>query len=127
MSRFGLGRWHGSSRSAPKRSLTLPTESNTVTEEEQQTIVEMYKKGVKLVEITRVTGRSRPTIYSVLQKRGVHPTRQHRPAAGKITVNEMLDRYRDCIAEKTRLELDCERQQAELEQLRAALAKARRK
>ena len=30
----------------------MPTESNPVTEEEQQTIVEMYKKGVKLVEIS---------------------------------------------------------------------------
>jgi predicted DNA-binding transcriptional regulator AlpA len=105
----------------------LPTESNPVTEEERETIVDMYKRGIKLVEITRVTGRSRPTIYSVLQKRGVHPTRQHRPATGKLTVNEMLDRYRDCIAEKTRLELECERQHLELEQLRAALARARRK
>ena len=107
----------------------MPTEPNPVTEEERETIVDMYKRGVKLVEITRVTGRSRPTIYSVLQKKGVHPTRQHRPgtaAAAKITVNEMLDRYRDCIAEKTRLELECVRQQAELAQLRAALAKARK-
>jgi DNA-binding IclR family transcriptional regulator len=87
----------------------------------------MYKRGVKLVEITRLTGRSRPTIYSVLHKRGIHPRRQHRPAGGKLTVNEMLDRYRDCIAEKTRLELECERQQAELEQLRAALAKTRKR
>ena len=105
----------------------MPTESNPVTEEERETIVDMYKRGIKLVEITRVTGRSRPTIYSVLQKRGVHPTRQHRPAAGKLTVNEMLDRYRDCIAEKTRLELAYESQRDELEHLRAALAKARRK
>ena len=105
----------------------MPTESNPVTEEERETIVDMYKRGIKLVEITRVTGRSRPTIYSVLQKRGVHPTRQHRPVAGKLTVNEMLDRYRDCIAEKTRLELAYQRQRDELEQLRSALAKARRK
>ena len=102
----------------------MPTKPNPVTEEERQTIVNMYTSGVKLVEITRVTGRSRPTIYSVLQKRGVQPARQHRPAIGKLTIIEMLNRYRDCIAEKTRLEVDCERQQAELDQLRAALAKA---
>ena len=45
-------------------------------------VVDLYKQGVKTQQITEQTGVARPTIYWILNERGVRPSRTRRAADG---------------------------------------------
>jgi transposase-like protein len=61
-----------------------------LSEQDRDRIVELYQQGTKLVEITRLTGVPRSTIYWVLRKRGVEPERITRPSRESLGVDEVL-------------------------------------
>lgn len=98
-----------------------------ISDEDRDKIVSMYKAGSRIADITRETGRPRPTIYWVLQQKGVHPGRIHRPSQTEVSVEQMLDRWRDCIAENAVLKADLSKVMAERDNARAALSKARKR
>lgn len=50
-------------------------QSTPLTAAERTQIIDLYGTGVALAEIMRTTGRSRYTVYDVLKKAGIQPTR----------------------------------------------------
>jgi hypothetical protein len=54
-------------------------------------VVAMYQAGVKTAFIEQETGVKRPTIYYLLEKRGIRPSRTGRPAA-VVDVGQVLER-----------------------------------
>ena len=65
-------------------------------------VVELYKQGVKTQEITNQTGVERPTIYWILNERGVRPSRTRRQAEG-LDVNQVLEQLAAAERENGRL------------------------
>jgi orotate phosphoribosyltransferase-like protein len=53
-------------------------------------VVELYKAGAKTADITEETGVPRPTIYWILNERGVRPSRTKRQAEG-VDVAQVLE------------------------------------
>lgn len=53
-------------------------------------VINLYKAGVKTQEITDKTGVPRPTIYWILNERGVRPSRTKRVAEG-VDVGQVLE------------------------------------
>jgi HAMP domain-containing protein len=88
---------------------------NELDAEIQDRVVEMYLSAAKLDEITAETGVLRPTIYYILNKRGIRPQRTRRAAPSEVNTDQLLQRLDAQAREIGRL-------QAEVESLRAALA-----
>jgi orotate phosphoribosyltransferase-like protein len=74
-------------------------------------VVDLYKQGTKTDEITAQTGVPRPTIYWILEQRGVKPSRT-RKAAPEINVDQVLERLAASEREVGRLTEALEREKA---------------
>lgn len=74
-------------------------------------VVRLYKAGTKTQEITDQTGVPRPTIYWILNERGVRPSRTKAKAAEGIDVGQVLAQLAAAEREIGRLqaELDGEK------------------
>lgn len=65
-------------------------------------VVELYKAGTKTADITEQTGVPRPTIYWILNERGVRPSRTKRAPEG-VNVDQVLQRLAAAEREVGRL------------------------
>lgn len=74
-------------------------------------VVDLYKAGVKTAEITEQTGVPRPTIYWILNERGVRPSRTKRQAEG-VTVDQVLLRLESAERKVGFLEAELAREKA---------------
>jgi len=74
-------------------------------------VVDLYKAGTKTEEITHITGVPRPTIYWILEQRGIKPSRTRR-AAPEINVDQVLERLAAAEREVGRLTEALEREKA---------------
>lgn len=74
-------------------------------------VVDLYKAGVKTAEITEQTGVPRPTIYWILNERGVRPSRTKRTSEG-VTVDQVLLRLEAAERRIGFLEAELEREKA---------------
>lgn len=74
-----------------------------ISDEMKDKVVALYKQGAKTQEITDQTGVPRPTIYWVLEQRGVKPSR-NRPAAPEVNVDQVLERLSAAEREIGRLQ-----------------------
>lgn len=74
-------------------------------------VVDLYKAGVKTAEITEETGVPRPTIYWILNERGVRPSRTKRQAEG-VTVDQVLLRLESAERKVGFLEAELAREKA---------------
>lgn len=84
-----------------------------LTAEEKATIVEMYSRGEKLIDITRATGATRSTIYWVLSKAGIEPERIAKPAMAEgMNSSDLLDALRAALVENGRLREALDRERA---------------
>jgi hypothetical protein len=66
-------------------------------------VVRLYKAGVKTQEITAQTGVPRPTIYWILNERGVRPSRTKQKAQQGIDIAQVLERLEASEREVGRL------------------------
>ena len=74
-------------------------------------VVDLYKAGVKTAEITKETGVPRPTIYWILNERGVRPSRTKRQPEG-VTVDQVLVRLESAERKIGFLEAELAREKA---------------
>jgi orotate phosphoribosyltransferase-like protein len=75
-------------------------------------VVRLYKAGVKTHEITDQTGVPRPTIYWILNERGVRPSRTKAKAAEGIDVAQVLAQLAAAEREVGRLEAELQAEKA---------------
>ena len=76
-----------------------------ITPEVEDRVVEMYRSAAKTSEITAETGVPRPTIYWILQKRGITPSRAKR-APVEVNTDHLLQRLDAQAREIGRLEAE---------------------
>ena len=72
-------------------------------------VVALYRQGVKTSDITDQTGVPRPTIYWILEQRGVRPSRTKRQPQ-EINVDQVLERLEAAERENGRLTALLERE-----------------
>lgn len=65
-------------------------------------VVDLYKSGTKTAEITEQTGVPRPTIYWILNERGIRPSRTKRAPQG-VDQDQLLERLAAAEREVGRL------------------------
>jgi transposase-like protein len=66
-------------------------ENHELTDEVKDRVVELYLSGAKLNEILDATGVIRPTVYWILEKRGIKPSRQ-RAKPAEVNTDHLLQR-----------------------------------
>lgn len=74
-------------------------------------VVELYRAGTKTADITEQTGVPRPTIYWILNERGVRPSRTKRHS-DEVNVDQVLERLASAEREVGRLNEALERERA---------------
>jgi orotate phosphoribosyltransferase-like protein len=74
-------------------------------------VIELYKAGTKTAEITEQTGVPRPTIYWILNERGVRPSRTKRQTEG-VDVGQVLEQLAATERRVGQLEEQLQREQA---------------
>lgn len=74
------------------------------TSELHERVIELYKEGKKLAEITRETRVPRATIYWILNKEGIRPDRTSVKAGDAVTVGDVLAELRTTERENGRLQ-----------------------
>jgi hypothetical protein len=84
----------------------MTTDPNT--EKIHDQVVKMYKAGERLSDITDKTGVPRPTVYWILQKRGIRPSRT-KPMGEEITTSEVLEQLAAANREIGKLQAEIER------------------
>lgn len=67
-------------------------------------VVRLYRAGTKTAEITEATGVPRPTIYWILNERGVRPSRTKAKAAQGVDIGQVLEQLAASEREVGRLE-----------------------
>lgn len=72
-------------------------------------VVDLYRAGVKTAQITEQTGVPRPTIYWILNERGVRPSRTKRAPEG-IDTAQVLEQLSAAEREIGRLQEALERE-----------------
>lgn len=86
-------------------------------------VVAMYLAGTKTADITKQTGVPRPTIYWILNERGVRPSRTKRHSE-EVNVDQVLERLAATEREVGRLNEALERERALNQALLERLAPA---
>jgi hypothetical protein len=84
-------------------------EAPELTEDLKDKVVELYRSGTKTSDITAATGVNRPTIYWILQKRGITPTRTKRPSGEGPNLEQLIEQLKASERENGRLEAEVQR------------------
>ena len=80
-----------------------PTASVALDAKVSARVVSMYESGERLIDITRATGVPRASIYWVLRKEGITPSRMPKPSGEMMSVHDVLDRLRTTERENGQL------------------------
>jgi transposase-like protein len=88
--------------------------NNKYTDEQKDQVIELYRAGVKGDEISRRTGVPRPTVYLLLEQRGIKPGRRKVMESRQMDTMQLMEQ----LSERDRL---IGRLQHEIEQLKQRL------
>lgn len=92
----------------------MPADSR-YTDEQKDEVVELYRRGIKGADISERTGIPRPTVYLILEQRGIKPSRRNTMKARQVDTATLLEQ----LAERDRL---IGRLEEQLVQARAQIA-----
>ena len=118
----------------------MPPVQQHPSNEAKDEVLNLYRQGRKLTQITQATGIPRSTIYYILNREGIRPnrnsTKTERPEYAFLQdkIEELTRENERLIIRRDRLEVsnqralgDSEGLQATIRELRAELAKARKR
>lgn len=89
--------------------IQLPSQHS---EETRQRVIDMYKAGHRLAEITAETSVPRATIYYILKREGIRTDRVARGPDEALSMSDVLDELRRAMEEVGRLREALDRERA---------------
>lgn len=87
------------------------------TDEQKDEIVALYRQGVKGDDISKRTGVPRPTVYLILEQRGIKPSRRKTMTARQVSPEVLLEQLAEKDRRIGRLEYELEQARAQLSYL----------
>lgn len=94
------------------------------TDEQKDEIVQLYREGLKGEIISERTGVPRPTVYLILEQRGIKPSRRKVMRARQVAPEQLLEQIAERDRYIGRLELELEQAQRTIEVLQDQLTAA---